>query len=140
MKTINLKIYGIDCIACVNDIENILNKIDGVENAKVNYSTSLATIMLNKDIDLDSLYKELNRFGFSIPIQTYKIETTNVGSMVKFLENCFGVKEVKLNDSIIEVLMYSLSDDASLLKSYLKDFEYNLLEFDNGQEELEVNN
>ncbi len=139
MKTINLKIYGIDCVACVNDIENILKQIDGIENAKVNYSTSLATIILNKDIDLDSLYKELNRFGFSIPIQTYKIEANDESSIAKRLKKCFGVKEVKLNDSVLEVLMYSLCDDSSLLRSYLKDFEYNLIEFDNGQEELEVN-
>ncbi len=140
MKTINLKIYGIDCIACVSSIENILKDIDGIVSAKVNYSTSDVLIKLNKDIDLNDLSKNLNRFGFGIPIQVYKIKSNNVDEIVDRLNKCFGIKELKINDSIIEVYMYSICDDFSVLKDYLYGFDYEILDFDNGYEELEINN
>ncbi len=140
MKTINLKIYGIDCIACVSNIENILNDIDGIVSAKVNYSTSDAYIKLDKDIDLDALSKKLNKYGFSIPIQVYKIKTNSVDEVINTLNKRFGIKELKINDSIIEVYMYSICDDFSVLKNYLSDYDYEILDFDNGSEELEINN
>ncbi len=140
MKTINLKIYGIDCIACVTNVENILNDIDGIASAKVNYSTSDAYIELDKDINLDSLSKKLNKYGFSIPIQVYKIKTNSVNEVINTLNRCFGIKELKINDSIIEVNMYSICNDFSVLKKYLSDYDYEILDFDNGSEELEINN
>lgn len=37
-KEVNLQIQGMTCAACANRIEKGLNKIDGVENANVNFA------------------------------------------------------------------------------------------------------
>lgn len=37
-KEVNLQIQGMTCAACANRIEKGLNKIEGVENANVNFA------------------------------------------------------------------------------------------------------
>src|SRR3989344_5227658 len=44
MKT-TLKIQGMHCASCVTILTRALQKVDGVQNAAVNYSTEKATIM-----------------------------------------------------------------------------------------------
>lgn len=40
LKKYKFKIEGLDCVSCALEVEEALNKIDGIENATVNFGAS----------------------------------------------------------------------------------------------------
>ena len=77
MKTINLKIYGMDCVACLSSVKKILLNSKGIRSAEVFYSTSEAKIEVDESLlNLDELNNSLNKFSFYIPISTFKLDTS----------------------------------------------------------------
>lgn len=65
MKTICLKIYGIDCVACISTIQKLLKHIDGIQNCEINYSSSEALLTIDeKVINLDQVYNSLKNMDF----------------------------------------------------------------------------
>lgn len=47
MKEITLPIGGMSCASCASTVEKALNKLEGVENASVNFATEKATVTYN---------------------------------------------------------------------------------------------
>ncbi|WP_317044281.1 heavy-metal-associated domain-containing protein, partial [Flavobacterium davisii] len=68
-----LKIKGMTCaIGCAKTIENKLNELDGIQKAKVDFNTKLATIEYDKTIHTK---ESLARFIESVADgKTYKVE------------------------------------------------------------------
>ena len=140
MKTINLKIYGMDCVACLSSVKKILLNLKGIRSAEVFYSTSEAKIEVDESLlNLDELNNSLNKFSFYIPISTFKLDTSEVEKTTNILINSLGVKEVVKEDLGITLKMYSIGG-LDILREYLKDCEYEIIEYDDGLEELEANN
>ena len=140
MKTINLKIYGMDCVACLSSVKKILLNSKGIRSAEVFYSTSEAKIEVDESLlNLDELNNSLNKFSFYIPISTFKLHTSEVEKTTNILINSLGVKEVVKEDLGITLKMYSIGG-LDILREYLKDCEYEIIEYDDGLEELEANN
>lgn len=140
MKTINLKIYGMDCVACLSSVKKILLNSKGIRSAEVFYSTSEAKIEVDESLlNLDELNNSLNKFSFYIPISTFKLDTSEVEKTTNILINSLGVKEVVKEDLGITLKMYSIGG-LDILREYLKDCEYEIIEYDDGLEELEANN
>ena len=140
MKTINLKIYGMDCVACLSSVKKILLNLKGIRSAEVFYSTSEAKIEVDESLlNLDELNNSLNKFSFYIPISTFKLHTSEVEKTTNILINSLGVKEVVKEDLGITLKMYSIGG-LDILREYLKDCEYEIIEYDDGLEELEANN
>ena len=140
MKTINLKIYGMDCVACLSSVKKILLNSKGIRSAEVFYSTSEAKIEVDESLlNLDELNNSLNKFSFYIPISTFKLDTSEVEKTTNILINSLGVKEVVKEDLGITLKMYSIGG-LDILRDYLKDCEYEIIEYDDGLEELEANN
>ena len=140
MKTINLKIYGMDCVACLSSVKKILLNSKGIRSAEVFYSTSEAKIEVDESLlNLDELNNSLNKFSFYIPISTFKLDTSEVEKTTNILINSLGVKEVVKEDLGITLKMYSIGG-LDILREYLKDCEYEIIEHDDGLEELEANN
>ncbi|MEG2917172.1 MAG: heavy metal translocating P-type ATPase [Clostridium sp.] len=44
MANKSFKIQGMTCSACANRVERVINKLDGVENANVNFATEMLTV------------------------------------------------------------------------------------------------
>ena len=140
MKTINLKIYGMDCVACLSSVKKILLNSKGIRSAEVFYSTSEAKIEADERLlNLDELNNSLNKFDFYIPISTFKLHTSEVEKTTNVLINSLGVKEIVKEDLGITLKMYSIGG-LDILREYLKDCEYEIIEYDDGLEELEANN
>ena len=129
-----------DCVACLSSVKKILLNLKGIRSAEVFYSTSEAKIEVDESLlNLDELNNSLNKFSFYIPISTFKLDTSEVEKTTNILINSLGVKEVVKEDLGITLKMYSIGG-LDILRDYLKDCEYEIIEYDDGLEELEANN
>ena len=69
MKNITktLQVNGMTCTACANAVERNLNKLDGVENANVNFATEKLTISFDEDIvTKEDIFKRVEKLGYSL--------------------------------------------------------------------------
>ena len=129
-----------DCVACLSSVKKILLNSKGIRSAEVFYSTSEAKIEVDESLlNLDELNNSLNKFSFYIPISTFKLHTSEVEKTTNILINSLGVKEVVKEDLGITLKMYSIGG-LDILREYLKDCEYEIIEYDDGLEELDANN
>lgn len=144
MKTICLKIYGIDCVACISTIQKLLKHIDGIQNCEINYSSSEALLTIDeKVINLDQVYNSLKKYGFQIPIQTIKIainHSNDISKEINQLKQTFGIRNIEVNSSIVYIEAYGSLFDKKILYSIFKDDEFEIIDFDDGEIELEKNN
>ena len=61
------KVTGMSCASCASNVERILSKIDGVEEANVNLSDSTAQISYNERMVTPSqMNKILSEVGFGL--------------------------------------------------------------------------
>lgn len=64
-STVELDIEGMDCTACAVKIEKSLNKIEGIEFAKVNLGSETATITFTgPEKDLDTVKSAIQKLGY----------------------------------------------------------------------------
>ena len=62
---IELDIEGMDCPSCAMKIERRLNKLNGIQNAKVDLGSETASFKVDKNgPDLDFIKKEIDRLGY----------------------------------------------------------------------------
>ncbi|MBE6059889.1 MAG: copper-translocating P-type ATPase [Clostridium sulfidigenes] len=67
VKTYNFKIEGMTCSACANRVERVTKKLDGVENATVNFATEKLTIKVNEDeISYGDIKAAVNKAGYKL--------------------------------------------------------------------------
>ena len=65
MKEINLKMEGMHCAGCSTRLEKVLNKLEGVETAKVSLEEKKATIKYDETkISLESIKEAIGDAGF----------------------------------------------------------------------------
>ena len=73
------KISGMTCSACANRIEKVVSKMEGVEEANVNFATETLTVNYDdKVITKADIEQKVEKIGFkiqkNIQLHTYKIE------------------------------------------------------------------
>lgn len=67
VKTYNFKIEGMTCSACANRVERVTRKLDGVENATVNFATEKLTIKVNEDeISYGDIKAVVDKAGYKL--------------------------------------------------------------------------
>lgn len=67
VKTYNFKIEGMTCSACANRVERVTKKLDGVENATVNFATEKLTIEVNEDeISYSDIKAAVDKAGYKL--------------------------------------------------------------------------
>ena len=59
MNTINFKLKGLTCEACVKLATNRIKKVPGVQEVKIDLSTENAKVIGTSDIDLDVIKQSL---------------------------------------------------------------------------------
>ena len=65
--TVKYNIKGLDCPSCANKIEIFCNKISGVNQAKINFTTSLFTLNFYNNSDTrDKVEKGIKNLGFEL--------------------------------------------------------------------------
>ncbi|MEY8001004.1 heavy metal translocating P-type ATPase [Clostridium sp. Mt-5] len=67
MKSRTFQIEGMSCAACARTIEKVSKKLDGVEEANVNFATEKLTITFDPSkMKVDDLKKDVERAGYKI--------------------------------------------------------------------------
>lgn len=56
---IKLVLSGLNCANCANKIETKVNKIKGIENASLNFSTTVLTVEINKEEEKNNIVNEI---------------------------------------------------------------------------------
>ena len=59
------KLDEIDCAACAGKLEDAIKKLDGVEDAKINFLTQKLTLVAN-DVDFDTVLDAVVKLTASI--------------------------------------------------------------------------
>lgn len=84
-------VKGMHCAACKNNVENIINKEEGIDKCEVNLLTNSVKIYYkNKNINLDSIKKKLKDSGYELE-EEYNEEVL--------------LKENKSNKSLIKIII-----------------------------------
>ncbi|GIW22110.1 MAG: copper-translocating P-type ATPase [Candidatus Sericytochromatia bacterium] len=63
-NSLDFKIYGMTCSACVNKVENELKKIDGISDVSVNLATEKAKVFFSKKIDESIIINSIEKIGY----------------------------------------------------------------------------
>lgn len=61
-----LLIKGMSCSHCAMRVEKTLNKMDGVEEAKVDLAKHIAKVTLSKEIENDEFFKAIDDAGYQL--------------------------------------------------------------------------
>ena len=56
---IKLVLSGLNCANCANKIETKVNKINGIENASLNFSTTVLRVEINKEEEKNDIVNEI---------------------------------------------------------------------------------
>ncbi len=144
MKQICLKIYGIDCVACISTINKILSNTIGVQSSEVNYSSSEAILHVDENVfNLEQTVHSFKKYGFEIPIgkiSIHVLKENELEEIIDTLKPIFGIKEIKVEDSLIEIEVYSSIFNQKNLYSLLKEDSFEIVSYDDGEVDLEKNN
>jgi len=70
---------GMTCAACVGRVEKGLNKLEGVEEASVNFATETATVLYDPDVlDQGQIAGTIEDIGYKVVGKKDEIEKTTV--------------------------------------------------------------
>ncbi|KKI93425.1 ATPase P [Bacillus sp. SA1-12] len=77
-QEINLPITGMTCAACANRIEKGLKRMEGVEEANVNFALEKATITYDPNqVEVDQFFRKVNDLGYGVAME--KTELSIIG-------------------------------------------------------------
>ncbi len=72
VKNVTLKVEGMSCTACSQRVENSLQKIEGIQEAQVNFANHQAKITYHPaDVSLEDIYKIIQESGYQPLKQEY---------------------------------------------------------------------
>ena len=69
---LDFQVEGMTCAACSSRVQRTLNKIDGVDDARVNFANGRATVVLAKtgpgdDVEFTDLRTAIEKLGYGVP-------------------------------------------------------------------------
>jgi Cu+-exporting ATPase len=103
-RKVQIFIDGIHCAGCVLNIENTLNKLEGIENVSVNLSSNIGTIEYNPSkVNLKIINQKIEELGFEIKKQEVIIRIKGihcamcVSNIEKALNNLDGIYTATVN-------------------------------------------
>ncbi len=75
-KTIDLPVEGMTCAACAARITRGLSKLDGVEEANVNFANHTAHLVVDPDrVDLDAITATIEKLGYGVACEISDLAT-----------------------------------------------------------------
>ncbi len=81
MKQNVSKIEGMTCSACASRIERVVKKLEGVENASVNFATETLSVAYDESkVDQEKINAAIEKAGFKVKLET-KTYTFNIEGM-----------------------------------------------------------
>ncbi|MCB0210819.1 MAG: copper ion binding protein, partial [Anaerolineae bacterium] len=99
-QKITLPVIGITCANCATTIERNAKKVDGVEDAVVNFGSEKVTISYNPaTTTLQTVIARIERAGYQIPTATIELPITGMTCA-----NCVNTVERTLNKKVPGIL------------------------------------
>jgi Cu+-exporting ATPase len=102
-----IQIEGMTCQACVRRVEKVVSKLDGVEEANVNFATEKLVVNYESDlVEFSKIEEVIKKAGYDVkkePVrkETLKVEDMTCQSCVRRVEKVVskldGVKQVNVN-------------------------------------------
>ncbi|MEJ6951384.1 heavy metal translocating P-type ATPase [Natronospora cellulosivora (SeqCode)] len=143
-KSITLKIQGMSCVNCAQAVEKSLAKIDGVQEARVNFAVEKAYIEYQlEDIRVEDLIEAVKAAGYKAELaddnkNTKKVSlkisgmscTSCAQNIEKNLAKLDGVSEVNINFATEKANISYKTDHLSLsdIKESIKQSGYDVLD------------
>ncbi|MBN2303297.1 MAG: copper-translocating P-type ATPase [Anaerolineae bacterium] len=103
-KTLTLPVTGMDCVNCAANVERNVRKLDGVQEANVNFATERLNLTYDPAVlHMDDLIARVRKAGYDVPQQTVDLAVTgmtcvncaaNVGRSLKKVD---GVLDANVN-------------------------------------------
>lgn len=66
MSEINLKINGMTCVGCENNIKCIIKSIKGVKSVSANHKSGDVKIFAKDNIGIDVLKRKIEELGYEV--------------------------------------------------------------------------
>lgn len=106
LNRIDLAVEGIDCAACIGDIERGIGRLDGVREARLNYTNRrLGVAWQGQDIDPVLVVDQLRRLGYRAhPFEASRQEQIETAEM-RFLIRCLAVSGF----AAMNIMLFSVS-------------------------------
>lgn len=103
-KEANLQITGMTCAACANRIEKGLNKLEGVEEANVNFALETTKIKYDPDkTDIEKFKEKVQALGYDVVMDRTEFDITGMtcaacaNKIEKRLNKLEGVEKATVN-------------------------------------------
>lgn len=102
-KKIDLPITGMTCASCAAAVEKALGKVDGVENAAVNFATEKALVEFGEPIDLNTLVSTVKAEGYGVGSSRVDFAVRGMtcaacsAAVERALKGLYGVLQVNVN-------------------------------------------
>lgn len=109
LNRIDLAIEGIDCAACIGDIERGVGRLKGVEDARLNYTNRrLGVTWHNDDVSPAAIVEKLRQLGYRAhPFEASRQEQIETAEM-RFLIRCLAVSGfAAMNIMLLSVSVWS---------------------------------
>lgn len=111
-KNTKIKISGMHCSSCALNLEDSLSRMDGVNEAKVNFSSNNAEIDYDSDrVNIADINKNIRDLGYDVQFDevSLKIEGMHCAScsnnVERFLKKKDGIADVNVNLSMGKALV-----------------------------------
>ncbi|MXW26186.1 MAG: heavy metal translocating P-type ATPase, partial [Dehalococcoidia bacterium] len=76
-RAVTLRIGGMTCASCVRRVERALNRVEGVDEASVNFASATARVSLGEGIGADDLVQAVERAGYDAAELDASADTTD---------------------------------------------------------------
>lgn len=114
MTEVSIKIYGIDCAACVRRLSRALTALDGVLSAQVSYTAGTAQLCYDaRRLDIAGIAACVKKAGFTVPMETalIKCKDTAAAEAALCALDCVAQLETG-SDGIIKAQLWPIGADA----------------------------
>ncbi|PMC37910.1 heavy metal translocating P-type ATPase [Bacillus sp. UMB0899] len=134
-KETTLQIQGMTCAACATRIEKGLKKIEGVEEANVNFALEKTNIKYNPDItDVGKFKEKVQSLGYNVVSEKMEFDITGMtcaacaNRIEKRLNKLEGVDQATVNFALETVRVEYNPDQVSIsdMKEAIKKLGYSL--------------
>lgn len=141
-------VEGMSCASCAASIEKVLNKMDGIESASVNFATETVSIAYDSDkVSFDDMEKKVEKIGYKFKKEEkavgFKVEGMScaacAASIERTLKKMDGVENPVVNFAA-ETLTFSYDADKvriADIKAKLGKLDFTLVDISDGNEEVE---
>jgi Cu+-exporting ATPase len=109
-KTLSLPVVGMTCANCARNIERSVRKLDGVEEASVNFASERVTLTYDGSLlGMGDIVERIRKAGYDVPQQTLDLAITGMDCV-----NCASNVEraLKKVDGVLDVTVNFASEHA----------------------------